>query len=301
MPGRKTLILQNLDNTPRLSALLALSKDDADKALQQLLAEQLVGRRLSDLTTSDIANLTEFCQLRPSICANSLAKFCPSNHTLTQLCGCYFEEDYYHQYQKYGIERVCAPSCVRRRTVPYVSPLTEELIRCQSQVCYVDSATLPVTEQCPHCQDNCLCLATSGSNTEGCSITHRLDLLPGNTAKPSIPVTSTNNPNDSSYTSCSTSSESKNSNNLGSTSSGSGSTNTSTGLSSSTTNIKNVLFWIIILLMILLGLTILGYLISSTSPPAVMYVPTPVPTPAPVPPSNGVGSVDIANLRWSGT
>lgn len=217
--------------------------------------------------------LYQTCCSYPGLCSVGLNQVCSSvnltelkNETLGRWCGCHMNSNYYDYYsEQYNIDKECTPMCTRYGTIREIDNTSNLAKECDSSVCIIDNVTLNMinssasgiqfNQLCSGCTDsNCSCIVSGAS----------VDVTNSTIGGYVIPVTqgcgqlSCNAPNSSSVgpslitTDCS---------------------NTNNGLSGfyskwekalGVDNTVSVIINIILVLLIIIGVVILGFIITKS-------------------------------------
>lgn len=94
-----------------------------------------------------------FCGKYPFLCQPSLKNFC-SNFSPEELltkpesikwCGCYLQDKYYEDYNKYNIEKQCTPICNRADNIPLVGDDGAPIL-CTSTICMIDDLSIKLAQ-----------------------------------------------------------------------------------------------------------------------------------------------------------
>ena len=93
------------------------------------------------------------CKKYPFLCQVPLTNFCSGltpDELLTkpetiQWCGCYLEDKYYEDYDKFGIEKQCSPLCNRVNNIPLIGD-DGVPINCTDTICMIDDLSIKLAQ-----------------------------------------------------------------------------------------------------------------------------------------------------------
>ena len=93
------------------------------------------------------------CKAYPFLCQQSLTNFCYdltpdlllSKPESIRWCGCYLQDKYYEDYDKYGILKQCSPLCNIKDNIPLIGD-DGVVIPCTDTVCMIDDLSIKIVD-----------------------------------------------------------------------------------------------------------------------------------------------------------